>query len=130
MAGSSGSVAASRVDQVVSRSQRTQVAPICLEEAIVRLVRVKDEPAQPGKAIQAKWTTRRELAKLRALIGKAKKQGDLRTWRRGKRQGGVGLRQRQEGDRDRGGVRGGARGSEPVASLVRHRRDRGAVAAQ
>jgi hypothetical protein len=42
------------------------------------LVRVKDEPAQPGKAIQAKWTTRRELAKLRALIVKAKKRGDLR----------------------------------------------------
>jgi transposase len=50
----------------------------------VRLVRVKKEPAQPGKAIQAKWTTRRELAQLRALIVKAKKQGDLRTWRRGK----------------------------------------------
>ena len=49
----------------------------------MRLVRVK-EPAQPGKAIQAKWTTRHELAKLRALIVKAKKQGDLRTWRRGK----------------------------------------------
>ena len=50
----------------------------------MRLVRIKDEPAQPGKAIQAKWTTRHELAKLRALITKAKKQGDLRTWRRGK----------------------------------------------
>lgn len=50
----------------------------------MREVRVKAEPAQPGKAIQAKWTTRRELAKLRALIMKAKKQGDLRTWRRGK----------------------------------------------
>lgn len=30
------------------------------------------------------WTTRHELAKLRALIVKAKEQGDLRTWRRGK----------------------------------------------
>jgi hypothetical protein len=50
----------------------------------VRLVRVKEAPAQPGKAIQAKWTTRHELAKLRALIVKAKKQGDLRTWWRGK----------------------------------------------
>jgi hypothetical protein len=50
----------------------------------VRLVRVKKAPAQPGKAIQAKWTTRHELAKLRALIVKARKQGDLRTWRRGK----------------------------------------------
>jgi transposase len=50
----------------------------------VRLVRIKETPAQPGEAIQAKWTTRRELAKLRALIVKAKKQGDLRTWRRGK----------------------------------------------
>lgn len=50
----------------------------------MRLVRVKDAPAQPGKAVQAKWTTRSELAKLRALIVNAKKQGDLRTWRRGK----------------------------------------------
>ena len=50
----------------------------------MRLVRVKDEPAQPGKAIQAKWMTQRELAKLCALIVKATKQGDLRTWRRGK----------------------------------------------
>ena len=50
----------------------------------MRRVRVKKAPAQPGKAIQAKWTTRHELAKLRALIVKAKKQGDLRTWRRGK----------------------------------------------
>lgn len=50
----------------------------------MRQVRIKDEPAQPGKAIQAQWTTRRELAKLRALIVKTKKQGDLRTWRRGK----------------------------------------------
>jgi transposase len=50
----------------------------------VRRVRVKKAPARPGKAIQTKWTTRRELAKLRALVVKAKKQGDLRTWRRGK----------------------------------------------
>ncbi|TMQ14319.1 MAG: hypothetical protein E6J90_04210 [Deltaproteobacteria bacterium] len=50
----------------------------------MRLVRIKDEPAQPGKAIQAMWTTRHELAKLRALIVKAKKQGDLWTWRRSK----------------------------------------------
>src|SRR5258707_8060844 len=84
MASSSGEVAASRVDQVVPWSRPTQVAPICLKEAIVRLVRVKKAPAQPGKAVQAKWTTRHELAKLRALIVKARKQGDLRTWRRGK----------------------------------------------
>jgi len=42
------------------------------------------EPAQPGEAIQAKWTTRHDLAKLGALIVKAKKRGDLRMWRRGK----------------------------------------------
>jgi hypothetical protein len=41
-------------------------------------------PAQPGEAIQAKWTTRYELANPRALIVKARKQGDLLTWRRGK----------------------------------------------
>ncbi len=50
----------------------------------MRPVRIKDEPAQPGKAVQARWTTRHELAKLRALVVKAKKQGDLRTWRRAK----------------------------------------------
>ena len=50
----------------------------------MRRVRIKKAPARPGKAIQAKWTTRHELAKLRALMVKAKKQGDLRTWRRGK----------------------------------------------
>src|SRR5688500_18262001 len=65
-------------------SRATHGAPICLEEASVRLVRINDEPAQSGKAIQAKWTTRHELAALRALIVKAKKQGDLRRWRRAK----------------------------------------------
>ena len=50
----------------------------------MRLVRLEEAPAQPGKAVRAKWMTRRELAKLRALIVKVKKQGDLRTWRRGK----------------------------------------------
>lgn len=29
----------------------------------MRLVWVKKEPAQPGKAVQAKWMTRREMAK-------------------------------------------------------------------
>jgi transposase len=53
-------------------------------EAIVRPKRIKDERAKPGKAIQPRWTTRHELAKLNALIVKAKKEGDLLTWRRTK----------------------------------------------
>lgn len=50
----------------------------------MRSKRIKDERAKPGKAIQAKWTTRHELAKLNALVVKAKKDGDLLTWRRAK----------------------------------------------
>lgn len=50
----------------------------------MRAIRIKAAPAQPGKAIQAQWTTRRERAKLDALVVKAKQRGDLRTWRRAK----------------------------------------------
>ena len=50
----------------------------------MRAKRIKDERAMPGKAIQPRWTTRHELAKLNALIAKAKKEGDLLTWRRTK----------------------------------------------
>jgi transposase len=48
----------------------------------VRPVRPKKKRAKPGKAIQAKWLTPHEKAKLRALIATAKKAGDLKTWRR------------------------------------------------
>jgi transposase len=50
----------------------------------VRPIRLKTKRAKPGEAIQAKWLTRHELAKLNALIVKAKKAGDLLTWRRAK----------------------------------------------
>lgn len=50
----------------------------------MRPTRPKKERAKPGKAIQAKWLTPHELAKLNALIVKAKKEGDLLTWRRAK----------------------------------------------
>jgi transposase len=50
----------------------------------VRPVRPRTERAKPGQAIQAKWLTRHEMAKLNALIVKAKKEGDLLTWRRAK----------------------------------------------
>lgn len=48
----------------------------------MRPIRPKKKRSKPGKAIQAKWLTPHELAKLRALIATAKKAGDLRTWRR------------------------------------------------
>jgi len=48
----------------------------------VRPIRPKKKRAKPGKAIQAKWLTPHEKAKLRALIATAKKTGDLLTWRR------------------------------------------------
>lgn len=50
----------------------------------MRPIRPKKERAKPGQAIQAKWLTRHEMAKLNALIVKAKKEGDLLTWRRAK----------------------------------------------
>jgi transposase len=50
----------------------------------VRPIRSKKKRAKPGKAIQAKWTTPHELAKLNALVVKAKKERDLLTWRRAK----------------------------------------------
>lgn len=50
----------------------------------MRPVRPRTERAKPGQAIQAKWLTRHEMAKLNALIVKAKKEGDLLTWRRAK----------------------------------------------
>lgn len=50
----------------------------------MRPVRPKKKRAKPGKAIQAKWLTPHETAKLNALIVKAKKEGDLLTWRRAK----------------------------------------------
>ena len=50
----------------------------------MRPKRIEDERAKPGKAIQPRWTTRHELAKLNALIVEAKKEGDLLTWRRTK----------------------------------------------
>ena len=46
------------------------------------------------------------------------------------RQGCAGLHQGQEGAGHRGRVRGGACRGEPMASVVRHRRDRGALASQ
>jgi transposase len=48
----------------------------------VRPIRPKKKRAKPGKAIQAKWLTPHELAKLRALIATTDKAGDLRTWKR------------------------------------------------
>jgi len=50
----------------------------------VRPVRPRTERAKPGQAIQAKWLTRHEMAKLNALVVRAKKEGDLLTWRRAK----------------------------------------------
>ena len=50
----------------------------------MRPIRPKKKRAKPGKAIQAKWLTPQELAKLNALIVKAKKERDLLTWRRAK----------------------------------------------
>lgn len=50
----------------------------------MRPIRPKKERAKAGQAIQAKWLTRHEMAKLNALIVKAKKEGDLLTWRRAK----------------------------------------------
>lgn len=50
----------------------------------MRPIRPKKKRAKPGKAIQAKWLTPHELAKLNALVVKAKKEGDLLTWRRAK----------------------------------------------
>lgn len=50
----------------------------------MRPVRPRTERAKPGQAIQAKWLTRHEMAKLNALVVKAKKEGDLLTWRRAK----------------------------------------------
>jgi transposase len=50
----------------------------------MRPIRPKQKRAKPGQAIQAKWLTRHELAKLNALIVKAKKERDLLTWRRAK----------------------------------------------
>ena len=50
----------------------------------MRLVRPRTERAKPGRAIQAKWLTRHEMAKLNALVVRAKKEGDLLTWRRAK----------------------------------------------
>lgn len=48
----------------------------------MRPIRPKKKRSKPGEAIQAKWLTPHELAKLRALIATARKAGDLRTWRR------------------------------------------------
>jgi transposase len=48
----------------------------------MRPIRPRKKRSKPGKAIQAKWLTPHELAKLRALIATAKKAGDLLTWRR------------------------------------------------
>lgn len=48
----------------------------------MRPIRPKKKRSKPGKAIQAKWLTPHELAKLRALIAMAKKASDLLTWRR------------------------------------------------
>ena len=50
----------------------------------MRPVRPRTERAKPGQAIQAKWLTRHEMAKLNALVVRAKKEGDLLTWRRAK----------------------------------------------
>lgn len=50
----------------------------------MRPIRPKKKRAKPGKAIQTKWLTPHELAKLNALVVKAKKEGDLLTWRRAK----------------------------------------------
>ena len=50
----------------------------------MRPVRPRTERAKPGQAIQAKGLTRHEMAKLNALIVRAKKEGDLLTWRRAK----------------------------------------------
>jgi hypothetical protein len=51
-------------------------------EEVVRPIRPRKQRSKPGKAIQAKWLTPHELAKLRTLIAMAKKAGDLLTWRR------------------------------------------------
>ena len=46
----------------------------------MRRVRTKKRRTKPGEAIQPKWKTPRELARLDALISEAEKQGDLKTW--------------------------------------------------
>jgi transposase len=51
-------------------------------EEVMRPIRPRTERAKPGEAIQEKWRTPHELAKLRALIAASKKAGDLHTWRR------------------------------------------------
>jgi transposase len=48
----------------------------------MRPIRPRKKRSKPGKAIQPKWLTPHERAKLRALIATAKKAGDLLTWRR------------------------------------------------
>ena len=50
----------------------------------MRPVRTKKKRTKSGEAIRAKWRTPEELAKVDALISEAKKQGDLKTWRRAK----------------------------------------------
>ena len=71
-------VAASRVDQVARDLERRRLRRSVSRRRSCDLSESRTN--LPNRARQS----RRELAQLRALIVKAKKQGDLRTWRRGK----------------------------------------------
>src|SRR6185436_3050420 len=68
-------------------------------------------PAQPGKQSSRMAGAARagQAARVDRESDEARRLANMAA-----RQGGVGPRQRQEGDRDRGGVRGGARGREPL----------------
>jgi Winged helix-turn helix len=71
------------MDRVDTRSRQDHRELISsAKEEVMRPMRPGTERSKPGEAVQEKWPTPHELAKLRALIATSKKAGDLHTWRR------------------------------------------------